>query len=305
MTIHGQQGKRHLCFHTVLAFLVLAVIFTTALTAAGLSGGQTGKHTFQVRLASHEKVEGWEMVPGPGPEKTPVWISPEVALTNGDVVRAYVDRTPEGKPCVGILFTEDGALKQARLTKSHVGENVAIMIDNRIISMPKIIAEITGGRAMISGNFTEEEAGSIAKGLSGDQTWKPKFVPGKHEFELRLASYQEVEGWERVLGPELQNAPLWISPEVALTNRDVARAWPDRAGDEDRPCVGIQLTEEGALNLARLTKSHVGENVAIMLDHRVNSVAKIMDEITGGRAMISGNFTEEETESIAEGIMMK
>ena len=122
MTIRGQHGKRHFYFHPVLVFTVLAVIFTTALTAAGLSGDQTGKHKFEVRLASHEKVEGWERVPGPGPEKTPVWISPEVALTNRDVARAYPDRTPEGKPCVGVVLTEDGALKLARLTKSHVGE---------------------------------------------------------------------------------------------------------------------------------------------------------------------------------------
>jgi len=156
MTIQGQHGKRHLCFHTVLVFMVLAVIVTTALTAVGLSGDQTVKHTFEVRLASYEKVEGWERVPGPKPGKTPVWISPKVALTNGDVALAYSDRTPEGKPCVGILFTEGGALKQARLTRSHVGELAAIMIDGRVMSAPKIMAEITGERARIEGNFTEE-----------------------------------------------------------------------------------------------------------------------------------------------------
>ena len=146
MIIRGQHGKRHLYFHTVLVF---AVIFTTALTAAGLSGDQAGKHTFEVRLASHEKVEGWERVPGPGPGKTPLWISPEVALTNRDVARAYVDRTPEGKPCVGILLTEEGALKQARLTKSHIGENVAMILDGRVTIAPKIKEEVTGRRARI------------------------------------------------------------------------------------------------------------------------------------------------------------
>ncbi|MBN2318178.1 MAG: hypothetical protein JXR49_03840 [Acidobacteria bacterium] len=303
MTTNGQHGKRHLHFPTVLVFMVLAVIFTTALTAAGSSGDQTDKPTFEVRLASHEKVEGWESVPGPGPGKAPVWISPEVSLTDHDVIRAYVDRSPEGKPWVGILFTEEGALKQARLTKSHIGEFVAIMLDGRVTAVPKIAVEITGGRAMIFGNFTEEEAGSIAKGLSGDQTWKPKFEPGKHEFEIRLASHEKVEGWERVLGPEPQFTPVWISPESALTNADIARAWPQP--DADGFNVGFQLTEEGSLKLARLTKTHIGENVAVILDGRVMSAPKIMDEIRGGRAIISGNFTEEEAELVAEGIMMK
>jgi len=303
MTIRGQHGERHLYFHTVLVFTVLAVIFATALTVAGLSGDQTGKHTFELRLASYQEVERWEMVPGPGPANTPIWISPEVALTNRDVARAYPSRTLDGKPCVGVLFTEDGALKFARLTKSHVHELLAIMIDGRVTMAPIIRSEITGGQAIIEGNFTEEETESIAKELSGDQARKIKFESGKHKFELRLASYQKVERWGLVLGPEPWNTPVWISPEVALTNADIARAWPQP--DADGFSVGFLLTEEGALKLARLTKSHIGDNLAIMVDGRVISAPQITDEITGGRATILGNFTEEEAGLIAKGIMMK
>ena len=165
MTIRGQHGKHYLYFHPVAVFAVLAVIFSTALTAAGLSGDQPGKHTFELRLASHEKVEGWERVLGPEPQFTPLWISPEVALSNRDVARAWTDWTTEGKPCVGIMLTEDGALKLARLTKSHIGEFLAIMVDGRVDSVPKIMDEITGGRAQIHGIFTEEEAGLLAKGI--------------------------------------------------------------------------------------------------------------------------------------------
>ena len=307
MTIRGQYGKRHLHFHTVLGFTALAVIFTTALTAAGLSGDQAGKHMFEVRLASHEKVEGWEMVSGPGPENVPIWISPEVALTNRDVARAYPSRTLENKPCVGVFLTEEGALKFARLTKSHLHELLAIMIDGRVTMAPIINSEIIGGQAIIQGNFTEEETESIAKELSGIQTekikfepWKHKFSTGKIKFEFRLASNEKVEGWEIGLGP----GPVWISPEVVLTNRDVVRAWPARS-TEGKPSVGVLLTEDGALKLARLTKRHFGETLAVILDGRVDSVPTIKDEITGGQAMIHGNFTEEETGSIAKGIMMK
>jgi preprotein translocase subunit SecD len=161
------RGKHHFCFHSVAVFAVLAVIFTTALTAIGLSADQTVKHTFEVRLASHEKVEGWERVPGPGLEKAFVWISPEVALTNSDVARAYLepDRTDQSKLGVGILLTEEGALKMARLTKSHIGKNLAVILDGRAASVFPIEKENTSGRALISGNFTEEEARSIAKGI--------------------------------------------------------------------------------------------------------------------------------------------
>ena len=306
MTICGQYGKRHLHFHAILVFTIWAVIFTTALTAIELSADQTGKHTFEVRLASHEKVEGWESVPGPGLEKTTVWISPEVALANGDVKIARPGRTPAGKPCVLVFFTEDGALKMARLTKSHIGEPLAVIIDGRVTLVKRINGEISK-EALIEGNLTEEEVVTIAVGLSGGkikfEPWKHKFPTGKIKFELRLASYQKVEGWEIGFVPGPPKTPVWISPEVALANSDIARAWPQP--DTDGFVVGFMLTEEGSLKLARLTKSHIGENVAIMLDGQVRSVPKIMAEITGGRAVINGKFTEAEAGALAKGIMMK
>ena len=39
------------------------------------------------------------------------------------------------------------------------------MLNGRVASIPKIMAEITGGRILIEGNLTEEEAGSIAEGI--------------------------------------------------------------------------------------------------------------------------------------------
>jgi preprotein translocase subunit SecD len=309
MNICGQHGKHHRYFHTILGFAVLAVIFTTALTAIGLSADQTGKHTFEVRLASHEKVEGWDMVPGPGPEKTNVWISPEVALTNSDVEIARPSRTAGVKLCVAIFFTEAGALKIARLTKSHIGGFLAVILDGRVIMVPRINTEISK-EALIEGNFTEEEVGSIALGLSGGkiklEPWKHKFSTRKIKFECRLASFQKVEGWELGLFPEPSYSLAFISPEVVLTNRDVARAYPEPdLTDQSKLGVGILLTEEGALKMARRTKSNIGKNLVVILDGKAFSVFPIIKEYTNGRALIPGNFTEEEAKSIAKGIMMK
>jgi preprotein translocase subunit SecD len=165
MTIRGQHGKHPIQFYRILVTAVLAAIFATALTAAGLCGDQTGKHTLELRLASHQEVKGWERSHDPEPAKAPVWISPEVALNNSDIARAYVERTSEGKPCVGIMLTEEGTLKLARLTKSHIGELLAIMVDGRVHAVPKIMDEITGGLAQIHGIFTEGEAAALAKGI--------------------------------------------------------------------------------------------------------------------------------------------
>ena len=50
---------------------------------------------------------------------------------------------------------------------------------------------------------------------------------------------------------------------------NLAGAWPQT--DADGFGVGFMLTEEGSLKLARLTKSHIGENVAKIVDGRVMS----------------------------------
>jgi preprotein translocase subunit SecD len=163
MTICHQQRDPYLYISAILA---LMAIFTTALSVARSSDEQTRKFRFELRLASMEKIEGWESIPGPEPANIIIWISPEATLTNADVAQAWLDHAGDGKTRVGILLTEDGALKLARLTKSHVGENVAVMLDHRVSSIPKIMAEITGGRIVIEGNLTEEEARSLAAGIT-------------------------------------------------------------------------------------------------------------------------------------------
>lgn len=120
-------------------------------------------------------------------------------------------------------------------------------------------------------------------------------------FELCLASMEKVDGWKSM--PNLWNQPVWISSIISLSNADVAKSGIVKRGDAHS--VSLLLNEEGTLKLARLTKAHIGEYVAILINGRVVSVPKIIDEIIGGRAEIAGNFTEEEARILAEGIMVK
>jgi len=61
------------------------------------------------------------------------------------------------RPEIIILLTKDGAKKFYLLTKENIGKPIAIVIANRIVTMPIVYSEITGGRVSISGDFTEEE----------------------------------------------------------------------------------------------------------------------------------------------------
>jgi protein-export membrane protein SecD len=53
----------------------------------------------------------------------------------------------------------------AELTKKNVGQQVAIFLDGNVLSAPVVNQEILGGRAVITGNFTLEEAKLLARRL--------------------------------------------------------------------------------------------------------------------------------------------
>lgn len=71
-----------------------------------------------------------------------------------------------GKPVVAISFTKEGGELFAALTKANVGKPLAIFLDNEIVSAPIVQEEITGGSAVISGNFTLDEAKKLAVQLN-------------------------------------------------------------------------------------------------------------------------------------------
>ena len=57
-----------------------------------------------------------------------------------------------------LIFTEEGSIRFARITSNHIREQLAIIIDGKLISAPTIREEINDGVCIISDNFTKEEA---------------------------------------------------------------------------------------------------------------------------------------------------
>ena len=70
----------------------------------------------------------------------------------------------------------------------------------------------------------------------------------------------------------------------------------DRLG---KPCVSMAMNTDGSRRWATLTKNNVGRSIAIVLDGYVYSAPNVMNEITGGRSEITGNFTPELTKDLA------
>jgi preprotein translocase subunit SecD len=70
------------------------------------------------------------------------------------------------EPIVSIEFNEEGAALFANITANNVGEQLAIFLDGTMMSAPRINEGISGGRAVISGNFTPEEARDLVRNLN-------------------------------------------------------------------------------------------------------------------------------------------
>lgn len=63
--------------------------------------------------------------------------------------------------------------------------------------------------------------------------------------------------------------------------------------------VSMSMNSEGSKAWARLTKANLGRSIAIVLDGFVYSFPTVQSEITGGNSQITGNFTPEEAQDLA------
>jgi preprotein translocase subunit SecD len=68
---------------------------------------------------------------------------------------------------VTVEFDAEGARTWGDFTTANVGNQVAILINGRVLSAPSIQSPITGGATQITGNFTADEADQLARQLVG------------------------------------------------------------------------------------------------------------------------------------------
>lgn len=93
----------------------------------------------------------------------------KVLLTGKDLVKAYpgVDPNNSAYYAVYLEFNKDGAEKFAKITSDYLGQPIPIVLDGKVISAPVVQSVIAGGKAVITGNFSLEEARKLAALLQG------------------------------------------------------------------------------------------------------------------------------------------
>ncbi|MBI4313295.1 MAG: protein translocase subunit SecD, partial [Candidatus Omnitrophica bacterium] len=113
------------------------------------------------RAASGSVPPGHELIVSDGEQ---ILLEKQAALT-GDALTSAVVRFDESRfnqPIVGITFNAQGGRKFAELTGQNVGRRLAIVLDGKVQSAPRINEAIPSGEAVISGQFTPDQANDLA-----------------------------------------------------------------------------------------------------------------------------------------------
>ena len=95
----------------------------------------------------------------------PVAVQRRVIISGTQLTKAQQAYDQNNEPTVSITFNGEGARRFGRVTQDNVGKPFAIIIDNVVLSAPRINEPILGGNAQISGSFTVDSAQQLAIAL--------------------------------------------------------------------------------------------------------------------------------------------
>jgi len=88
-------------------------------------------------------------------------VNKNVPVSGRDLKNARVQKGRVGEPVIGFTLTPDGTPKFSQLTGGNVGRQLAIVLDNKVVSAPRINSQIDG-EGVIEGSFTQQQAADLS-----------------------------------------------------------------------------------------------------------------------------------------------
>jgi preprotein translocase subunit SecD len=89
-------------------------------------------------------------------------LAEDPVVTGEELVDSQPAFDRNGEPAVNFRFNPTGARKFGDYTAANIGNPFAIVLDDKVISAPRINDHIPGGSGIITGSFTVEEATQLA-----------------------------------------------------------------------------------------------------------------------------------------------
>lgn len=103
-----------------------------------------------------------ETAPGTDPNGTEPQTVYHTIMTGKEVRTVNVGVGAAGSPAIDFVLSSEGASIFSKHTAANVGKILAITLDKRVISAPRIEGAIPDGQGQISGQFTPESANALA-----------------------------------------------------------------------------------------------------------------------------------------------
>jgi preprotein translocase subunit SecD len=156
--------------------------------------GKTAKLEFKLVALDADPAQVAAGIAPPGAQILPmqdgkgkIAVQRRVLITGDQLIDAQQGyNQQDNSAIVNIRFDAAGGRKFARVTQENVGKPFAIILDNQVLSAPRINEPILGGQAQISGSFTVESANQLSIALRS----------GKLPVALKVIE-------ERTVGPQL------------------------------------------------------------------------------------------------------
>ncbi|HXE41857.1 MAG TPA: hypothetical protein VN516_02445 [Candidatus Baltobacteraceae bacterium] len=143
------------------ALIIFALCFATIVGATDLAKSSV----FQIRLvidessANSEKMkEQLKAVDSGKIAYSIVEVQKAVLLDQAALESVSVSTNYQGNPAINCRFTSEGKKRFAEITDENIGKRIAVIIDGKLITAPKVAGPITAGDLEVTGNFSEREA---------------------------------------------------------------------------------------------------------------------------------------------------
>jgi len=124
---------------------------------------------FTMNAASDDAVPGWQKMEIEGRS---IWVNPAPALTSADIQGAEPASDRNNGNVVKVVFTDAGAKKMRELTTAQMNKLIAMVLDGKVISAPKVRSVISSD-GIISGKppmgLTTEEVRRILTSVNQKQ----------------------------------------------------------------------------------------------------------------------------------------
>lgn len=148
-------------------------------------------------------------------------------------------------------------------------------------------------------NVGEPRGPETAEKRAGTVTAESPAGPTLVGFAIHLLASGPGRGVVEASSAESGGA-VYIQSERYVSNADVESARVERVPSGCQ--VEIRLTREGTDKLARLTRGHIGDRLAMVIGGEVVMSPTIRSEITQGLVLLTGKFSDSRCEEIARGL---